>query len=253
MATLLRSHHLRLMNIDSAGAMLKTPKTSNEYSAVALLLIDVINDLDFQEAEALLRQGLPMAHHLAALKAEAGRLKIPIIYVNDNFGHWKSDFRHIVEHCCGEGSRGAEISRMLRPAEPDYFVLKPKHSGFYATTLDVLLKYLQIETLILTGVAANICVLFTANDAYMRDYNIAVPGDCVAANTAEEKDYSLRQIKNLLKGDIRQSTEINLAALKSLNPTAAALPTTNLRWRNRTANVAQAQGISDKTIVSRCS
>ena len=198
--------------------MLRYPQSSHEPSAVALLLIDVINDLDFAEADALLRQGLPMAHHLATLKAEVERLHIPIIYVNDNFGHWKSDFRHIVEHCCGEGSRGADIARMLRPAEPDYFVLKPKHSGFYATSLEVLLEYLKIQTLILTGIAANICVLFTANDAYMRDYNILVPGDCVAANTAEEKEYSLRQIKNVLKGDVRQSTEIDLAALKAADP-----------------------------------
>ena len=194
------------------------PQLSHAPSAAALLLIDVINDLDFEQADALLRQGLPMAHHLAALKAKAARLQIPIVYVNDNFGHWKSDFRHIVERCCSEDSRGAEISRMLRPAEPDYFVLKPKHSGFYATTLDVLLENLHAETLILTGIAANICVLFTANDAYMRDYNIVVPSDCVAANTAEEREYSLRQIKNVLKGDIRESTEIDLAALKVANP-----------------------------------
>jgi nicotinamidase-related amidase len=208
--------------------MLKHPQPSHEPSAVALLLIDVINDLDFEEADALLRQGLPMAHHLATLKAEAALLHIPIIYVNDNFGHWKSDFRHIVEHCCAAGSRGAEISRMLRPAEPDYFVLKPKHSGFYATTLEVLLKYLQIETLIVTGIAANICVLFTANDAYMRDYNILVPEDCVAANTAEEKEYSLRQIKNVLKGDVRRSTEIDLAALKAANPGRRSAPNDKL-------------------------
>jgi nicotinamidase-related amidase len=122
--------------------------SSHEHSAVALLLIDVINDQGFEDADALLRQALPMAHRLAILKRKAAKLQIPIVYVNDNLGHWKSDFRHTVEHCCSDSSRGAAISRMLRPADTDYFVLKPKHSGFYATTLDLLLEYLHAESLI---------------------------------------------------------------------------------------------------------
>ena len=150
-------------------------KSGKNNSAVALLLIDVINDLDFDQADDLLAQALPMARRIATLKREAAQLRIPTIYVNDNFGQWKSDFRHTVEHCCAGNSRGQEISRTLRPEVSDYFVLKPKHSGFYATTLDLLLEYLKVDTLIITGIAANICVLFTANDAYMRDYRLCVP------------------------------------------------------------------------------
>jgi nicotinamidase-related amidase len=191
---------------------------NSDTSAAALLLIDVINDLDFEGADELLRQGMPMARRLVLLKCKASRAQIPIIYVNDNFGHWKSDFSRTVEHCCSGNSRGAEISRMLRPAESDYFVLKPKHSGFYATTLDLLLEYLKVNTLILTGIAANICVLFTANDAYMRDYKLFVPSDCVASNTAEETEYSLRQMRNILKAEIRESTEIGLGALSAATP-----------------------------------
>jgi nicotinamidase-related amidase len=183
-------------------------------AAVASLLIDVINDLDFDEADALLVQAKPMAQRLATLKREAARLQVPTIYVNDNFGQWKSDFRHTVEHCCAEASRGREISQALRPDESDYFVLKPKHSGFYATTLDLLLEYLRVDALIITGIAANICVLFIANDAYMRGYRLLVPSDCVASNTEEERDYALRQMKSILKADISPSTEIDLKALK---------------------------------------
>ena len=193
--------------------LLEQEPTKNN-SSVALLLIDVINDLDFDEADGLLMQAAPMARAIAALKREAVRRQIPTIYVNDNFGQWKSDFRHTVEHCCATASRGREISSALRPEDSDYFVLKPKHSGFYATTLDVLLEYLKVDTLILTGIAANICVLFTANDAYMRDYRLFVPADCVASNSAEETVYSLRQMKNILKADVRPSTEIELDVLK---------------------------------------
>ena len=104
---------------------------------------------------------------------------------------------------------------MLKPDEDDYFVLKPKHSGFYSTTLDTLLDYLRVKTLILTGLAANICVLFTANDAYMRDFKLVIPSDCVASNTVEENDYALGQMEKILKADIRPSEELDLGQLNS--------------------------------------
>jgi nicotinamidase-related amidase len=185
-------------------------------SATALLLIDVINDLDFPEADAMLEQALPMALRLAELKKRATKNGLPAIYVNDNFGQWRSDFRSVVKHCIDPSSRGAPIAKLLRPQEDDYFVLKPLHSGFYSTTLDVLLEYLHVDTLIVTGIAANICVLFTANDAYMRDYALYVPEDCVASNTAEETSYALTQMHKILKADIRDSAEIDLANLAGL-------------------------------------
>src|SRR5439155_15089496 len=128
-------------------------------SAVALLLIDVINDLEFPGADDLLRSAVPMAQQIAALKHRASDAGIPVIYVNDNFGRWRSDFNAQVEHCLRDGVRGREIVARLRPEEDDYFVLKPKHSGFFSTTLDILLEYLEVKTVILTGIAANICVL----------------------------------------------------------------------------------------------
>jgi nicotinamidase-related amidase len=170
-------------------------------SKVALLLIDVINDLDFPEADELLRFAVPMASHISALTSRARAAGVPVIYVNDNFGRWRSDFRSLVEHCVREKSKGRRIVETLRPEERDYFVVKPKHSGFFATTLDTLLKYLGVETVILTGIAANICVLFTANDAFMRDLQLIVPTDCVASNTIELTEYALDQIRTVLKGD----------------------------------------------------
>ena len=80
-------------------------------------------------------------------------------------------------------------------------MLKPKHSGFFDTTLDTLLETLRIQHVILTGMAGNICVLFTANDAYMREYKILAPADCIVSNTAADNDHALRQIKTVLKGD----------------------------------------------------
>jgi nicotinamidase-related amidase len=90
--------------------------------------------------------------------------------------------------------------------------LKPKHSGFFSTTLDTLLEYLGVRAVVLTGIAANICVLFTANDAYMRDLHLAVPCDCVASNTEEENRYALDQMGKVLKADTRPSTELSFPA-----------------------------------------
>ena len=184
-----------------------------ESSPVALLLIDVINDMTFDGSEALVAQAVPMARRLLALKQRARRAGIPAIYINDNFGRWQSDFRKIVEHCLEDGVPGEEVARILQPDEDDYFVLKPKHSAFFETTLDTLLSYLGATTLILTGVAGNICILFTANDAYMRDYNICVPADCVASNTVAENHYALSQIQQVLKADITSSDALDLDAL----------------------------------------
>jgi nicotinamidase-related amidase len=184
-----------------------------ENCAVALLLIDVINDMEFEGAEALVEQAVPMAHRIAELKRRAKRAGIPAIYVNDNFGRWQSDFRRVVEHVLGDGVRGEEVARILRPEDDDYFVLKPKHSAFFATTLDTLLTYLGARTLILTGVAGNICILFSANDAYMRDLNVIVPADCVASNTAEENSHALEQMSKVLKADVTPSTGLDLEGI----------------------------------------
>jgi nicotinamidase-related amidase len=92
-------------------------------------------------------------------------------------------------------------------------VLKPKHSGFYSTTLDLLLTHLSARNLILTGIAGNNCVLFTANDAYMRDFILFVPSDCVVSNTEEENRYALKQMEQVLKADITSASKLDLKAI----------------------------------------
>jgi nicotinamidase-related amidase len=99
------------------------------------LLIDVINDFNFPEADELLQFAKPMAERIAVLKARAKKADVPVIYVNDNFGQWRSDFKGQVRYCLQPGAKGREIVELLHPDEKDYFVLKPKHSGFYASSL----------------------------------------------------------------------------------------------------------------------
>ncbi|MFL6337008.1 MAG: cysteine hydrolase family protein [Pyrinomonadaceae bacterium] len=184
-------------------------------SNVALLLIDVINDLEFESGEQLLRHARPMAERLAVLKRRAKEAGVPVIYVNDNFGKWQSDFKKILEHVLKEDVRGRPLAETLRPEEDDYFVLKPKHSGFFSTTLDILLDYLQAKTLVLTGLTGDICVLFTAHDAYMRDFNLVIPADCIASNDPRENEYTLKKMESLMDADISPSTELDFEKLKA--------------------------------------
>jgi nicotinamidase-related amidase len=174
----------------------------------ALLLIDVINDLAFDGSGALVAQANAMAGRLATLKRRASAAGVPTIYINDNFGRWRSDFRKTVAHCTSGASPGRVVSRRLKPTSRDYFVLKPKHSGFFDTTLDTLLEALRIRRVILTGIAGNICVLFTANDAYMRELKIFAPADCIVSNTRADNDHALQQINIVLKGHIVESTRL---------------------------------------------
>jgi nicotinamidase-related amidase len=181
--------------------------------SVAIVLIDVINDMEFDSGDSLFKHALPAAQKIAALRDRARKAKVPVIYVNDNFGKWRSDFRQQLDHVLKDGVRGEPIARLLKPDEQDYFVLKPKHSGFYHTQLDLLIDYLQVRTLILAGFATDMCVLFTVSDAYLRDLNIIVPPDCSAAACAEHHEGAMEHMTRVLHVNATPSAEIDLSKL----------------------------------------
>lgn len=184
-----------------------------ENSPVALIMVDVINDLEFEGGDNLLEQAIPMADNLSRLASRAREAGIAVIYVNDNFGKWRSDFRALLDHCLNDDVRGKPIAERLRPKESDYFVLKPKHSGFFSTTLDTLLEYLHSRTVIVTGISTDRCVLFTASDAHMRDLHLFVPEDCCCAETREQHCAAIEMIRRVLGADTRQSTDIDLDSI----------------------------------------
>ena len=184
-------------------------------AGAALLLIDVINDFEFEGGAELLQQALPVGRNIAELKRRAKQHGIPVIYVNDNFGKWRSDLNKIVSHCLEDGVRGEPFVKLVVPDEDDYFVLKPKHSGFYCTSLELVLEHTGARSLILAGIAGNNCVLFTANDAYMRDFKLFVPGDCSVSISPEDNEHAFEQMAKVLKADIRPAAELDLEKLKA--------------------------------------
>lgn len=176
----------------------------------ALLIIDMINEFSFPDADTMFPAIIGMAERIATLKQRVKAAGFPVIYVNDNFGKWQSDFRRLVARCIEEPCPGKEVTKLLHPDEDDYFVLKPKHSGFYATPLELLLSYLKTARLILTGVAGNSCVLYTAADAYMREFQLIVPSDCVLSTHKPANMAALEHMRTMLNADIRPSLEVKL-------------------------------------------
>lgn len=112
-----------------------------------LLVIDMISNYDFPRGDTLARRALPAARAIARLKQRLGRSGVPTVYANDNYGRWRSDFRQTVEAASAADSRGAPIVAALHPEPTDYFVLKPRHSAFYGSPLDVLLDELGARRL----------------------------------------------------------------------------------------------------------
>ena len=149
------------MKVDRQGGEQSAPHSSK----IALLIIDMISDFEFEGGDRLFRHAMPAARKILRFKQRARTARIPTIYVNDNFGQWRSDFRQLVHRCVNEPLRGTPIARMLAPDDEDYFVLKPANSGFFATPLRTLLHLIGAETIVLTGVTSHRCVLFTAADA----------------------------------------------------------------------------------------
>jgi nicotinamidase-related amidase len=179
-----------------------------DQAPACLLIIDMINPFTFDGAQEVIPAAAAAAARIADLKRRIKSSGLPAVYVNDNFGKWQSDFQKLVDRCLQAACRGKKIVEMLRPEDDDYFVLKPKHSGFYATPLELLLRFLGARQLILTGIVGNSCVLHTASDAHMREYELMVPADCLASASKEDNAAALDHMRRMLKADTRSSEQL---------------------------------------------
>ena len=190
------------------------PSKVRHKSEVALILVDVINHFEFPDGAQLLRNALPIAPRLARLKKRANEVGVPVVYVNDNFGQWRSDASKLVKHCLRPGAPSRSFVEAIKPSEEDYFVLKPMHSAFYQTPLETLLRYLGTTSLVLCGLATNSCIICTAHDANMRDLKLSVASDCCAARSRREHEEALSQIKGIADAKVLKSTAIRFPHAK---------------------------------------
>ena len=179
----------------------------------ALLVLDMISEFEFPDGRKVRDAARRVAPHIAALKKRAMAAGLACIYVNDNPGRWRSDSHELIQRCLRPRAPGADIVRLLRPQESDYFILKPRHSAFYATPLEVLLMHLGTRRLILTGVSSHQCVLFTANDAHLRNLEVIVPSDCVAGPKLRDTRFALRYFDSVLGAKVVTSRQLRLTAI----------------------------------------
>lgn len=175
--------------------------TMNEnLDKTAVVFVDLINTFDFPGSERLLENTKEILPNIIKLKQFAKNNDLPVIYVNDHYGLWQADFDKIIDYCTNDNSR--EVIDKIKPTSDDYFLIKPQHSAFFQTPLQSLLKELDKDHLILAGVAGDICILFTAKDAYMHQMNLTIPSNCMASEEKENNDYALYLMQSVMKANI---------------------------------------------------
>lgn len=172
------------------------------------MIVDMINDMQFEDASKMQGRAIAAAETILRLRDQADSLGTPVIYVNDNYGEWRSERSQIIAHCRENG--GGELVRRIAPRADDYFVIKPQVSGFYATNLPVLLPQLGVNRVVLSGIAADICVLFTAADAHMRSYDLWIPSDAVASTEVAHSEWALQIMRKSMDAEVRATTQLTL-------------------------------------------
>jgi nicotinamidase-related amidase len=170
-------------------------------SEVAVLVIDMLNTYDHQDAELLVPNVAEIVEPLAGLISRGhDRDDVDLIYVNDNYGDFTADFDDIVDAAL-HGSR-PELVSPIAPDENCRRLLKVRHSAFYASSLDYLLRRLEARQLILTGQVTEQCILYTALDAYVRHFEVVVVPDAVAHIDPELSDAALTMMHKNMHAEI---------------------------------------------------
>jgi nicotinamidase-related amidase len=176
----------------------------------ALLIVDVFNTFAFEGAEPVIESAERVSETIAGLIDEAHRRDMPIVYVNDNYGNWQWERADLIRHMTAPENKGRAIARRLAPRDDDYLLFKPQFSAFYATNLPALLPRLGVTRLVVTGIAADICVLFTAADAHMREYDLWIPADAVAGTSDERIGWALGIMRDSMGAEVRSTAEVGL-------------------------------------------
>jgi nicotinamidase-related amidase len=169
----------------------------------------MISEFRYPDGERIVRSARKAAPNIARLRERAHAAGIPVIYVNDTAGNWESDQKAFIRRCKNNpASRGGELAELLAPAPEDYFMFKPRHSAFFGTPLHALLKQLNVGRLIATGVTSHQCVLFTAMDAHVREFDLVIPSDCIGAGSVADTKHALYIFSHGLKAKIGSSRKL---------------------------------------------
>jgi nicotinamidase-related amidase len=179
-------------------------------AGTVLLILDMISEYRYPDGDRIVRSAAKVAQNIARLKERAHAAHIPVIYVNDTAGKWESDQKAFIDRCMQPESRGRHIVQLLAPTPEDYFMFKPRHSAFFGTPLHTLLQQLKIGKLIATGITSHQCVLFTAMDAHVREFELIIPSDCIGAGAAADTKHALYIFSHALMAKVGRSRQLRL-------------------------------------------
>ncbi len=197
------------MKTDSFSVKRKKSSVKLNKGSTAILVVDMLNDFLKPGGKMVLEGGTVLIPPVRRLLNRARKVGMPVVYVNDCHRPGLKDdreFKKRSEHCI-EGTWGAEVIDEIKPKKKDFVVLKHRFSGFYDTDLDLTLKDLCIDMVIVMGVVTNICVRSTIHDAFFRGYQVFVPRDCVMATGEREQESSLYDIETHF-GDVTSSDNL---------------------------------------------
>ncbi|MET7568336.1 isochorismatase family cysteine hydrolase [Streptomyces sp. NPDC005492] len=175
----------------------------------ALIVIDMINTYDHDDADLLLPSVKACLPGVTRLLERARRSGVPVIYVNDNFGQWRSHHGELLEAAL----RGphADLVRAVAPDDSSLFVVKARHSAFYETPLSYLLGQEDVDQVVLCGQVTEQCVLYSALDAHIRHLKVTVPRDAVAHIHQDLAEAALRMMERNMAAHITTADDVHFS------------------------------------------
>ena len=166
----------------------------------AVIVIDMLNEYDHEDANVLVesvREALPAMQRVIERAHDEGT---PVVYVNDNYGDWAAGRSELIERAVA--GRHSDVVEPIAPRDGTWFIAKARHSIFYETQLEYLLRQAEIERLVLSGQVTEQCILYSALDAYVRHFEVAVAPDAVAHIHADLADAALRMMETNMRAQI---------------------------------------------------
>ena len=172
----------------------------------ALLVIDMLNTYDHEDAEALVGNVEKVVPAISGLLDEARDSDTDVVFVNDNYGDWNSSAEELSRNALG--GRRPDLVEPILPGERDSFVIKARHTVFYMTPVEYLLRQAEVDHIVLTGQVTEQCILYSALDAYVRHFQVTVATDAVAAIHDDLGDAALQMMERNMSAELRPSAEV---------------------------------------------
>jgi nicotinamidase-related amidase len=179
-----------------------------EGGATALLVVDMLNPYEHEEAERLAESVAAALPGVRSLLERAGEEETPVVYVNDNYGDWNSSSEELAKGAMAGAH--PELVEPVLPREGQSFVVKARHSTFYETPLEYLLDQMGVGRLVFAGQVTEQCILYSALDAHVRHFDVVIATDAVAAIYEDLGAAALTMMERNMGAELERAGKIDL-------------------------------------------